>query len=148
MRPSEHFSYAELTINKAGRVNDPNDDQFANAQELAENVLEKIRANFGAVSVTSWFRNPEVNKAAGGAANSQHLQGMAADIHCASVSNSELWHWIVANLDFDQCIAELHSETNGRAGWVHVSYRDDGKNRKQPISFLGKGKYVPGYKYA
>ena len=44
-------------------------------------VLQKIRDHFGKpVKINSAYRTPTKNKAVGGAAYSQHLYGMAADI--------------------------------------------------------------------
>ena len=44
-------------------------------------LLEEIRAEFGApICVNSGYRSPEHNKAVGGAPNSYHVKGQAADI--------------------------------------------------------------------
>lgn len=51
------------------------------------NVLQKIRAHFGkAVTITSAYRTPAKNKAAGGETYSQHLYGKAADIKVNGVT--------------------------------------------------------------
>lgn len=51
-----------------------------NLKRLAEN-LQKIRDIIGVpISINSGYRSPAHNKKVGGAKNSQHLTGMAADI--------------------------------------------------------------------
>lgn len=56
--------------------------------EIIENILklarelDKIRANVGSIHVTSWYRPPAINAEVGGATNSQHIYGLAADIYC------------------------------------------------------------------
>lgn len=144
---SPHFTLAELTKLSTYPDNIPSQAELFALEAWCDNVGEKIREQFGPVTVNSGFRNARVNKLVGGAVSSQHLKGEAVDIEVAGVRNDELWHWIVENLEFDQCIAELLSETNGSAGWIHVSFRM-GKNRREALSFLGHGKYVPGLKYA
>lgn len=146
---SEYFTLAEMTRTRTGMPNVPGQAEVFALEALCENVLDKVRAHFGRpVIVNSGYRSPAVNKKVGGAASSQHVRGEAADIKVPGVPNADVWHFIVNELgEFDQCIAELLSETNPEAGWVHVSYRT-GKNRRQALSFLGKGKYVTGFKYA
>lgn len=49
-------------------------------------VLQKIRNHFGKVTITSAYRTPTKNKAAGGQVYSQHLYGKAADIKVKGVA--------------------------------------------------------------
>ncbi len=140
---SPNFSFAEMTVTKCGLPNSPNSTQLRSMTTLCTEVLEKIRAHFGKpVIVTSGFRSEAVNRDAGGASNSQHLLGEAADIHIPGVANSEIWQWVVDNLDFDQIIAEKLQKDVPDAGWIHVSYRA-GRLRKDAKSFVN-GKYVKG----
>lgn len=45
-------------------------------------ILQKVRKHFGrAVHINSGYRTPTYNKKVGGATHSQHLYGMACDIH-------------------------------------------------------------------
>lgn len=51
------------------------------------NVLQKIRTHFGkSVTITSAYRTPPKNKAAGGEKYSQHLYGKAADIKVSGIA--------------------------------------------------------------
>lgn len=51
-------------------------------------LLQKIRNKFGAeVNINSGYRTAAHNKAVGGATNSYHMQGMAADISVKGVSS-------------------------------------------------------------
>lgn len=54
-------------------------------------VLQQIRSHFGkAVTINSGYRTVAKNKAVGGAAYSQHLYGMAADITVKGVSPKDV----------------------------------------------------------
>ncbi len=67
--------------------------------------------------VTSGYRCPAHNKAVGGAANSQHLYGKAADVTCPDVSPGQLYD-ILEPL-FPDGGAGLYP------GFVHVDIRDE-----------------------
>lgn len=116
-------------------------------QLVAELVFEPVRAHFGVpIFVSSFFRSPELNKAIGGARNSQHCTGEAIDLDAdvfGGVSNAEVFDYIRRNLIFDQLIWEFGTARNPE--WVHVSYTA-GVNRKQVLKALkveGRTKYVP-----
>lgn len=147
MNLSPHFTLSEMTTTNSGLPNIPSGIQLQSLILLCNNVLEEVRGEFGPVSVTSGFRSPEVNKHVGGAADSQHLFGEAADIHCPGIPNAKLWQWIVDALDFDQVIAERVKESDGAAGWVHVSYKKQG-NRHSYLSAPFAGRYILGLHYA
>lgn len=56
--------------------------------------LEKVRELLGnrRMTITSGFRTPEHNKAIGGAKNSYHLKGMAADFTVEGLTPQEVQH--------------------------------------------------------
>lgn len=133
MQLSPHFTLAELcksaTGIRLGIDNVPNADVIANLQALCVNVLEPIRDYFGRpVTVMSGYRCPDLNRAVNGARGSQHMTGEAADIEIAGVANARLARWIAdGNVPFDQVILEFYTRGIPDSGWVHVSYRPNGR---------------------
>lgn len=104
-----------------------------NITALVDNVLDPLREAWGKpLTVTSGYRCPALNKAVGGSRTSQHITGQAADISTGNiVDNARLFHLIIdSKLPFDQLIFEK-GDINVGPAWVHVSYRSDGKNRRQ-----------------
>ena len=66
------------------KCNDGSDVVFIS--DALVNILQAVRTNFGKpVTINSAYRTPAYNKKVGGAAQSQHLYGMAADIVVAGV---------------------------------------------------------------
>ncbi len=130
-----NFSLEEMCRSNTARVrglpNVPNAEQVKNLQQLCENVLQPLRDYLGEpVVINSGFRSQAVNMAVGGAKNSQHTKGEAADIKCKDFPFAKkIYAWIMDNLRFDQLILER----KGNAVWVHVSYRA-GKNRQQAFN--------------
>ena len=60
------------------------------SSDLVE-ILQKIRTHFGkAVTITSAYRTVKHNKSVGGAAYSQHLYGMAADIKVKGIGPKDV----------------------------------------------------------
>ena len=66
-----NFTYGELTLNQEAR-RFTNQGQCDIATELCQ-FLEKARAKFGPIKITSGNRPPAVNASVGGASNSEHL---------------------------------------------------------------------------
>jgi hypothetical protein len=123
MKLSANFSLAELTKTNVRQFdNTPSMQVIDNLQVLVDNVLQPIRNKFGLVTVTSGYRSPEVNKAIGGSATSDHCFGFAADFEVAGVDNKELARWVADNLKFKQLILEFYTKGVPDSGWVHVSY--------------------------
>jgi len=143
---SKHISYKEgvysITATRRGINNDPNDEQLNNMELLAEKVFEPLREWVGGpIKINSFFRCPELNKAIGGSSKSQHCHGQAIDIDdtYGKVANSEMYHYIKENLDFDQIIWEFGDDDN--PNWVHVSYVSKEDNRKRCLrAYKSNGK--------
>lgn len=109
--------------------NIPGTTEQARLKTLVENVLDPAREKFGKpIKVNSGYRSYKLNKQIGGAITSQHLRGEAADITAGSKDENRKLFEILRTLDFDQLINEHDF------AWVHVSYKDKAKNRKQIIA--------------
>jgi zinc D-Ala-D-Ala carboxypeptidase len=133
---SEHISYREgvysITALRLGLDNNPSKDHLENMILISEKVFEPLRDYVGSpIKINSFYRGPELNKAIGGSAKSQHCHGQAMDIDdtYGGFSNSTMFNWIQDNLDFDQMIWEFGDEFN--PDWVHVSYVGPEKNRNR-----------------
>jgi hypothetical protein len=135
MRLSKDFTLQELTVSstatKHGISNIPNQDQITNLILLCQFILQPIKEHFGKpVIINSGYRSPELCLLVNSTVTSQHTKGQAADFEINGISNKELADWIVANLDYDQCILEFWNKEEPNSGWVHCSYSFD-LSRKQ-----------------
>jgi len=144
MNISAHFTLHEFinspTAKAKGISNSPSGEHLKNLIDLAQNILEPVRAHFNQpVKINSGYRSPELNTAIGGSATSQHCNGQAVDFEIPGVSNKEVADWITKNLVFDQCILEFWVSGDTNSGWVHVSLKKSG-NRKQKLVAFKNGK--------
>jgi hypothetical protein len=143
---SKNFNLAELMKTNVRQFdNMPNMTAIDNLQLLVDNVLQPVRDHFGPVVVTSGYRSPEVNKAIGGSATSDHTRGMAADFEVLGVPNKVVAEWVRDNLKTTQLILEFPG-ANPNDGWIHVAY--DKSNLKCQVltakKINGKTQYLPG----
>jgi hypothetical protein len=129
-KKNEYFTIQELCASKVAILqkidNLPPPEVKVKLRTLIQNVLNPVREIWGkAILVNSGFRSPILNKAIGGAVNSQHIKGEAADITTGSKEgNKKLFDMIIASeINFDQLIDE------SKYSWLHISYSN--KNRKQ-----------------
>ena len=139
---SKNFTLEELTASATAKANgirnNPGQTDIINLCALVHNVLQPLReAMHEPIKIGSGFRSLALNKAVGGVSNSQHMRGEAADLCIEGdlKQGREWFNWIKNHCDFDQLIWEHNAKGSY---WVHVSYRADGKNRKQVINNLLK----------
>lgn len=131
------FTIPELTrSNKATElniINNPNEVQKRNLENLVEVCLDPLREAWGApLIVTSGFRCKKLNQAVGGAANSQHQTGEAADIVPKNLKDiTKLYKTAREICDYDQLLLE-YNKSNGQVRCLHISCKRDVRmNRHQ-----------------
>ncbi|MBD2653667.1 cell wall hydrolase [Synechocystis sp. FACHB-383] len=96
---SKYFTVGEVALNQRERI-PTNPEHRKNAILLAQK-LDTVREEWGSpIIVTSWYRPPAVNQRVGGAKNSQHLYGLAADIRPASGNIHHFQSWLDARWTF------------------------------------------------
>lgn len=131
---TKNFSLREMihsdTAVKYGIRNVPNGKHLDNIISLCENVLQPLRDQLGVpVRISSGFRCRALNshKDIGGAVNSQHTKGEAADIHAKGYTPQQLFDFIIkSGIVYDQLIQEFDE-------WVHISFSRWRPNRQKAI---------------
>ena len=149
VRLSKNFTLQEFTksqiAERKGIDNIPGEIHLERAKELFENIVQKVRDNFGVTIINSGYRSGDLNYAIGGSNTSQHCKGQAVDIECPGIPTYDVAKWIEDNLDFDQLILEFYTPGIPDSGWVHVSYKTE-DNRKSVLTAMkenGKTIYKP-----
>jgi uncharacterized protein YcbK (DUF882 family) len=122
----KYFTIRELTRTSTGIRNVPGRMELRNLELLVEKVLDPVREIYGKpITVTSGYRSPAVNRKVGGAINSHHVRGMAADINGVGddpKENRKIYDIIrTSGIKFTQLINE-YPDKDGNPNWVHVSY--------------------------
>lgn len=106
--------------------NTPSYEEICNLESVAVNCFDKIKDIFPTCFISSGFRCKVLNKKVKGSSTSQHITGEAIDIDSNSNEvNKIIFNWCQKNLDFDQLINEFEHS------WTHISFKRNGKNRKQ-----------------
>ena len=138
-RLSEHFSLDEMCKTNVKLKNVPNEAQVENLKRLCR-WLERLRKRWNdlygegddPIIINSGFRCPEVNKAVGGWAQSNHLTGCAVDIRCVAIEQAIRYATLLLDIsdlnheDFD----ELIIERKGYSYWIHFAVRPFGNRRR------------------
>ena len=137
---SEHFTLAELTKTSVKIENVPNEAQVENLKRVC-GWLEELRRRWNnlygdgddPIIINSGFRSPSVNKAVGGAPNSNHLTGCAVDIHVLGMEQLIRYAAILLDIsdlnneDFDELLLERSPRGTF---WLHFAVRPSGNRRK------------------
>jgi hypothetical protein len=140
---SPHFTLSELIYSATADARDidnvPNDAEIDQLDLLANLTLEKVRTicDDKPVLISSGFRCKELNTCIGGASNSAHLFGAAADITIPQfglpLDVCKALYPYLKELQIDQLIYE----TNQSGGaWVHIGRRPEGEPRHEAFSIV------------
>ena len=136
MNLTQHFTLAEFTDSptalRRGISNSPNDTAIGNLQRVAD-TLEQVRALFGVpLVISSGYRSAALNAAVGGAKNSAHQTGLAADFTVPGMTPSDTAKAIAkSGIEFDQLIYE--------GTWVHIGLSAGAPRREVLTAHFGGG---------
>ena len=133
---SPHFSLGELTVTNVKTV----DGRSAQGE-----WLEHLRAQYNLlyddgshpIVINSGYRSEEVNRKVGGAPNSNHLTGCAADIKVFGIEQAMRYAVILLNYadntmqEFDELLIERSKKGTY---WVHFAVRP--KENRRRVMFL------------
>jgi hypothetical protein len=141
-RLSRYYTLARLTLSDTARErgidNTPPPGLIPNLRLLARG-LDRIRLLLGhPLDISSGYRSPMLNAAVGGARNSQHSQGFAADFTCPGFGPPLAIARAVrdSTLAFDTVILEFDE-------WIHVSFTATPRRRVLTIYDAKEG-YLDG----
>ena len=131
MQLSKNFTLKELThsdtATRKGLDNTPTSEALANLERLVNLILQPLRDKLGPIRINSGYRSYKVNKAVGGANNSQHTKGQAADIVFLKEDLYKAFEYIKdSNLPYDQLILEFDS-------WIHISICELGNKPRRQV---------------
>ena len=135
---SEHFVLGEFTRSKYPEVyNIPSHEAIANLKRLCV-WLEVLRNKVGhPIVINSGYRSPQLNRKVGGAANSNHLTGCAADIRTLGYEQAIVYAAILINYakesqqEFDDLLIE---KNRYGAVWLHFAVRP--KENRHKVNFI------------
>ncbi len=134
---------ASQTAARMGRTIVPTPEQWRNVFALVDQVLDPARRYLDTpIRISSGVRPVWLNAKVGGAANSAHISGRAADctaIGLTAVEFAQLLH--SSRIKFDKCIVEYGQ-------WVHLQVAETGNIPRREIwtaRYSGGGTvYTPG----
>ena len=123
----KHFSVSELTSSatalREGIDNRPPTSAYHLLHVLVEQLLDPIREAWGApIVVSSGYRCKELNALVGGAKNSHHLLGCAADLIAGSKAEHRKLFKLIQQMQQAGKIRFTQLILEGDGRWIHISY--------------------------
>ena len=129
----EEFLKSETALNQKIE-NLPTWEGVEKLNKLAVNYLDPLRKAWGsAITITSGYRSPKLNKAVGGVSNSAHQYYEAVDLQPKDTSQTGVKkffnfiknYFTENNITIDQCFIENSSNST----WVHLSISPKMRNQ-------------------
>lgn len=129
--------------------NIPNGVQRAHLEYLCEQFLQPLRNEFGPIYVNSAFRSPELNRIVGGASDSWHTYGSAADIRLPSILRGVHMISFIHKRFVEQGIGydELILSQRGKSLWLHIAYNAKATPLNSIVCYNGNRLRVSMLKY-
>jgi hypothetical protein len=139
---TEHFTWAEANVTLHRDIDNTIPEEVkANILHSAKQ-MERVRALLNLpISISSWYRCPELNTAVKGSKTSQHMLGFAIDFICPKFGTPAQVVKKISEfpelIRFDQLILE-HT-------WVHISFANPlSSGKREVLSLLHSGGYAQG----
>lgn len=138
----------ESGIPKGKNYGLPATEIVCNLKKLTVNVLDKIKAKYPSMTITSGWRSEAVNAKYKGSTTSDHLYGRAADIQFPGFTREQYYQAAIEIQKMTPAYKQVILEYKGSSTWIHVSY--DEKNNKNEVltmdasqnETIGRGKFV------
>lgn len=158
IKVSENFTWAEVFTNRSlYDIKTASLQIYINAQRTAERleaIRRFLRQKTGkpiVLVITSWYRSPAANTAAGGVNGSQHTLALAADFivpgYADKRGNQYIQALLIEQKDSIRFCLEL---TNG--SWTHIDLRpsnlvfeNKGNNNYPVLTFAQRNAFVAKY---
>ena len=126
-RGSSYFTISELTASataqREGIDNCPPASAYHLLHVLVEQLLDPIREAWGEpIVVSSGYRCKELNALVGGAKNSHHLLGCAADLIAGSKAEHRKLFNLIRQMQQEGMIRFTQLIWEGDGRWIHISY--------------------------
>ena len=147
-RLSQHFTLGELckTSVTTADGNIPSRVHIENLKRLCgwlEMLRDEWNRRYGdgdePIIINSGYRGPQVNKAVGGASNSNHLTGCAVDIRCLGIEQALRYATTLLDIsdeskeDFDELLLERSPKGTY---WLHFAVRPPSQENRRKIRFI------------
>lgn len=120
--------------------NEPTPQAMRNLMQLVDKVLDPARDEWEhPIIVTSGYRCRQINEIVGGVANSQHMEGLAADITTLGNDGQANYRLFCAirdsSIPYDQLICEGGNAATKTCKWIHISYHP--RHPRRQVIFKG-----------